>query len=1311
MVSQFNFKIGLAFILVLLIPEQLLAQSFIDKSANPNALPQVPKGFVVTEFAREPLVRQPCSMAFDEQGRLFVGMGPQYRNPTPETPGDSVVLLSDTDGDGVADRTQTYATGLNAIQGLAWYGRELWIANAPDLTVVRDLDGDDEADEYVRLYTDLGNLEHGLHGLVWAPDGMLYMSKGNSKGLSQPGRYAPKPFRDLWGVSVPQGVPDYPAPQVFTRETYQRIYHDPEDDWGLDGGVLRCDSAGNHLQIVSRGMRNPWDIAVDGGFNWLGTDNDQTQGDRVLMPFFGAHFGWNHSWSSHWTTDSHLPTAPVSGPLFEGSGTGIVYGDSPQFPSEYRGVFFINDWLQKTTYVWRPEWDGALMKPAGGNWMPFVSGGEALFRPTDLEFGPDGALWILGWSSGYGAEWQDGELTNEGRIYRIAWQDGTALPQPSSVQSISEASISELIAEFTSTLPVRRINAQNELLRRGAEVQQPLLDMLKREPLTEATETWVVWTLHRLQASVIGDSAASDEFYLAVLQNDVPASLNLKVQCVRILAERCQHPLVDPGSTARMQAVLRLALRDVQPRLRFAAVQAVHCARQQVLIPELLELLDQEKDKTIQYAGWQALRSLVSQADLITLLEDEREAVRRAALLGLLEAHAVTVPQVKAVLERETSNSVAAVASLWLDKMSGGIEQIVRGKPLQQEPQVVLSNDQRQQPLVLRNVVSKGKLGYRAISQGMRLGTAVYFDRNYVLKEVSPELVGFDLIQTANDDDNSSGTSFLSAEALVPLRVLVGVDRRLQKLPRWLEENFQQTEFVARLNEGAEFRFYEASLPSGTFALGGNTEDGYAGGKGNYFVIAAPLPLPTLAEKTNLEQVASLLAKADPQRGRLLFEHPQAAGCAKCHSLDRSANGFGPNLGNIGMRSNANHIMQSIIEPNAVITEGFNQVNVLTESGQIISGVLLEESGLTLSLGLTSGERVDIPKSLIEERTTSPTSAMPDMAEVLSPQQVADLTAFLLIQKDAVSNASLGQGDHHFTVRAGEGRLFISLDDQAVTEFVYDDNDIHRPYFANVRGADGLQVTRNHPPIEGLDATDHATMHPGIWLGMGDINGVDFWRNKGRMQHIRFVAEPESSPGQLTFATECVLLDEQRQQIGQVTHGFKLVARPCGWLLIWDARFEASESDLVFGDQEEMGFGARLATALTEKNGGRILSSRGVQSARDTWGQAAAWCDYSGRVDDQAIGVTLFASPANFRESWWHNRDYGVFVANPFGRAAMKQGEQSAWIVPRGEELRIAFAALVHIGEDVDFASEYTAFADITEAGESFQPNRDSVEE
>src|SRR5688572_23905019 len=218
-----------------------------------NPLPVVPPGFKVELFAREPLVRNPCAMAFDSRGRLFVGQGPQYRSPKPDTPGDTVVILIDRDGDGVAETAKTFASGLNCVQGLAWHGRDLWVANAPDLTIVRDLDGDDEADEYVLVYTDLGNIEHALHGLNWAPDGKLYMSKGNSKGLTQSGRIAPKPFRELWDVMAPAGSPDFPPPRVFKKGEYRRTYHDPSDYWGRMGGILRCDDLGANLEIVSRG--------------------------------------------------------------------------------------------------------------------------------------------------------------------------------------------------------------------------------------------------------------------------------------------------------------------------------------------------------------------------------------------------------------------------------------------------------------------------------------------------------------------------------------------------------------------------------------------------------------------------------------------------------------------------------------------------------------------------------------------------------------------------------------------------------------------------------------------------------------------------------------------------------------------------------------------------------------------------------------------------------------------------------------------------------------------------------------------------
>ena len=98
------------FMIWALMALRLMGVDFEDSNADREAMPTVAPGFEVTIFAREPLVRQPCSMAFDLRGRLYVGMGPQYRNPTPKTPGDSVVWVLDTDGDGKADQTRVFAT-------------------------------------------------------------------------------------------------------------------------------------------------------------------------------------------------------------------------------------------------------------------------------------------------------------------------------------------------------------------------------------------------------------------------------------------------------------------------------------------------------------------------------------------------------------------------------------------------------------------------------------------------------------------------------------------------------------------------------------------------------------------------------------------------------------------------------------------------------------------------------------------------------------------------------------------------------------------------------------------------------------------------------------------------------------------------------------------------------------------------------------------------------------------------------------------------------------------------------------------------
>jgi len=261
------------------------------------------------------------------------------------------------------------------------------------------------------------------------------------------------------------------------------------------------------------------------------------------------------------------------------------------------------------------------------------------------------------------------------------------------------------------------------------------------------------------------------------------------------------------------------------------------------------------------------------------------------------------------------------------------------------------------------------------------------------------------------------------------------------------------------------------------------------------------------------------------------------------------------------------------------------------------------------------------------------------------------------------------------------GRAQILVGDIPFATYVYRDERIPRPYFCDVRAPDGTQVTRNHPPIAGTDPTDHATYHPGICLAFGDINGADFWRNRARVEHEKFVERPAAGPGVGRFAVQNAYVTRDGTVVCREICRYTILVRPIGYLLLHNSEFFSEDGDFIFGDQEEMGLGIRMATPLIVKEGGSIVNSDGLKNEKGAWGKQAAWCDYSGVIDNRRYGVTLMPHPENFRRSWFHARDYGLLVANPFGQNAFTGGDKSAVVVRRGERFRLRFGLLIYAAE------------------------------
>jgi hypothetical protein len=274
-------------------------------------------------------------------------------------------------------------------------------------------------------------------------------------------------------------------------------------------------------------------------------------------------------------------------------------------------------------------------------------------------------------------------------------------------------------------------------------------------------------------------------------------------------------------------------------------------------------------------------------------------------------------------------------------------------------------------------------------------------------------------------------------------------------------------------------------------------------------------------------------------------------------------------------------------------------------------------------------------------------------------------------------------------------RLALFHEGAPLADYVFSDPATLRPHFQNLRAPSGVPLTRTHPPAAG-DATDHATMHPGVWLAFGDISGEDFWRNKARVEHVRFVPSPEMRNGTLSFATENRLLARDGSELARQRSSFSVRrSGATAFLLTWTAEIGSDARELVFGDQEEMGLGVRLATPLTEKAGGLVVTSDGVQGAKVAWGKPAEWAAYGRELDGRLRGVAIFPARSNPAPTWWHSRDYGVIVANGFGKRVLPSAADGKLLVKRGEKLTLRYGVLLYDAPrsaPIDFEAVNRAF-------------------
>ena len=149
--------------------------------------------------------------------------------------------------------------------------------------------------------------------------------------------------------------------------------------------------------------------------------------------------------------------------------------------------------------------------------------------------------------------------------------------------------------------------------------------------------------------------------------------------------------------------------------------------------------------------------------------------------------------------------------------------------------------------------------------------------------------------------------------------------------------------------------------------------------------------IATLGEKVATER--AIKAKGNAKRGAKLFT---SQACIVCHTTRDGQTPKGPHLADIGKRYKTRELIQSILNPNAILAQGFDTYSFTLKDNSVHLGFVTLESADTISIRNAAGVAAELPAKQIKKREKIPASSMPPgLVAGLTPEQLADLLAYL----------------------------------------------------------------------------------------------------------------------------------------------------------------------------------------------------------------------------------------------------------------------------------------------------------------------------
>ena len=1001
------------------VPSQLFdsPNSNVAQRESENAVDglEVSDGLQIELSASEPVIRSLTNIDIDHRGRVWACEVVNYRKHKNDRPeGDRILILEDTNQDGVMDTSKVFYQGrdVDSPLGICVLGNRILVSVSPNVIEFRDEDGDDIPDSKKAVFTNTGipQHDHSVHSFVIGPDNRLYFNFGNEgHGLSDGNGL---PIKDKWGNTINDAGKPY-----------------------RQGMAFRCNQDFSDMEVLGNNFRNNYELAVDSfGTIWQSdNDDDGNRGTRINYVMEYGNYGYTDemtgdSWqkyrtnmeaeipSRHWHLNDPgvVPTMLLTG---AGSPTGITIYEGDLLPKSYRNQIIHCDAGPNAVRYYPVTDDGAGYSATS---KVIVEGErDKWFRPADVCVAPDGSMFISDWyDPGVGGH--NMEDTQRGRLFRLAPAD-----TPYTIPSFDLSTATGAVAALHNPNNSVRFLAMQAIDKFGASAEDELVKMLAEDsPRNSARALWMLVRNLSLAQKYVSQTCQS-------------ANSDLRITAIRAgrMAGLDYSTFVDPmlhDSNSQVRRELLIALRedasdempkrwvelanqfDGQDRWMLEAIGIAATSRWNECMAEYLQghQIDAANDAIVSII-WRS-RAEQSAGLIAKLLESPNlDAKWIDPLLRAFDfqskdntqqaLHSLVNLAEKTNDKKSLQNRIITEAMLRLndrDKLmqKSDIAAVVKNyvSSLGSDPQQLRIIDR----LNVRDI-NEHLLSMALVSGASTNGVKAI---DLILSDAGEKMVRD--VTLVNDDENdtqkraaASGFARILSlsdrgDAAAILKDAVsspGIDTSVRLIA---------ATGLARTKSGQQFLIGLAR--AGTLPLDATTMISSTLRDSNDGTVAAEakrLFPSTQNAGLALPPIDQLIARrGDAGQGKKLFG--SVATCSQCHIVVGVGKNVGPDLSEIGNKLTREAMYVSILSPSAGISHSFDTYAALTNDGAVVTGLMVSKNDIEVIIKDKDAIERKLSLDDVEVLKRLEVSLMPANLEVLTGEQgLVDVVEYLMTLK------------------------------------------------------------------------------------------------------------------------------------------------------------------------------------------------------------------------------------------------------------------------------------------------------------------------